>query len=114
MVIHNATFMVAREREREFIDWFAGMRRQIALKSAGLHESESLPMPSHIRLSAMREAGGQHHTAADVASISFQAEFFDVEEALDWRRRVMSDVVDAFEAEFGPDAMVFMSVFEEV
>ncbi len=114
MVIHNATFMVTRDREREFIDWFAGMRQEIERKSAGLHESEALPMPSNMRLSAMREAGGQHHTAADAASISFQAEFFDVSEALEWRRRVMSDVVDSFEAAFGPEAMAFMSVFEEV
>ncbi|MDE6391725.1 MAG: DUF4286 family protein [Muribaculaceae bacterium] len=107
MVIHNATFMMEREREGEFIDWLRGL-----VAGEGLF-AESL-RGRRVRLSAMREAGGVDYRQAEAQSVAFQVEFDSIEEARKWSREALPTVAARFEEHFGPQAMVFTSVFEEI
>lgn len=66
------------------------------------------------RLSAMREAGGVDCVNAEAQSLAFQCDFDSVDSALRWREEELNAVIDSFMAEFGPNAMVFCSVFEQL
>ena len=107
MVIHNATFMMEREREGEFIDWLRGL-------VAGEESFAESLRGRRVRLSAMREAGGVDYRQAEAQSVAFQVEFDSIEETREWSREALPSVAARFEERFGPQAMVFTSVFEEI
>lgn len=115
MVIHNASFMMEREKEKEFVSW---LRRE--LESAGIigttdeYGRESGGFSLRPRVSAMREAGGVDYREAEAQSVAFQVEFSTVGEAKEWNRDVFSTIAARFEEKFGPQAMVFTSIFEEI
>lgn len=99
MLIHNATFMMECRREAEFIEWF----------------KENLPALgslSNPRLSCMREAGGIDYRHAEAQSVAFQTEFSDIEQAHAWSESKFASLAANFEEKFGPQAMVFVSIFE--
>lgn len=102
MVIHNASFMMERDREREFVDWIKG-----ELFDMGLDCGTTL-------LSAMREAGGVDYRDAEAQTVALQVEFDTVPEALEWRETGFMRLAEGFAAKFGPEAMVFTSVFEKM
>lgn len=93
--------MIDREHEREFTEWF----RKVCV---GL---EPMRAP---RLTAMREAGGIDYTQADAQSMAFQCEFESREDARRWAAEKLAPVAAAFEEMFGPQAMVFASMFETI
>lgn len=99
MVIHNATFMAEHKDECSLIAWLRGRIKAM----------EGLRSP---RLSAMREAGGVDSSQAECVSISFQCEFTSEADALKWREERLAPTADDFMAEFGPNAMIFTSIFE--
>lgn len=99
MVIHNATFMVELREEGSLISWLRSHLPEMGeLRSA--------------RLSAMREAGGVECAQAEAQSLAFQCEFNSEGEALEWRAERFKHLADGFMDEFGPNAMVFTSIFE--
>lgn len=99
MIIHNATFMIVKERESEFVDWF---RENVGMLG-------ELRDP---RLSAMREAGGVDYRQAEAQSVAFQCEFASIGEARLWSAGRFAELAALFEERFGPEAMVFTSLFE--
>ena len=103
MVIHNASFMMEREREGEFVEWIRE-RLGAQVLGAGLRPA----------LSAMREAGGIDYRDAEAQTVAFQMEFDDIESARRWGRECFADLAAAFEKDFGPNAMVFTSLFERL
>ncbi len=109
MIIHNATFMVRREMEAEVILWLKG---EIAKLEAG--DKAGMGEGTNPRVSAMREAGGVSHEHADAASVAFQVEFPSVAAAKLWGERSFERLASAFDSKFGPEGMVFTSLFEVV
>jgi len=103
MLIANTTFMMLHEREPEFLDWF---RMQLPIitdaRWGGVNP----------RLSAMRQAGGIDHTQAEAQSVAFQMEFGRREDLDRWNKAPLANVAADFEEKFGPEAMVFSSIFE--
>lgn len=105
MVIHNASFMMKREREGEFVVWINSKLAQMDFRDW---------KASGPALSAMREAGGVDYCKAEAQTVAFQVEFPDVESARRWSRERFADLAAAFDEAFGPDAMVFTSLFERL
>ncbi len=101
MVIFNSSFMIEREREGEFLNWLRG---EIAGRKG----------VAAMRVSAMREAGGVDYREAEGQTVAFQVEFERIEEARKWGREVFATLASRFEERFGPQALVFTSIFEEV
>lgn len=62
----------------------------------------------------MREAGGVDYREAEGQTVAFQVEFERIEEARKWGREVFATLASRFEERFGPQALVFTSIFEEV
>lgn len=98
--------MIRREREAEFLKWLRGRLSGVA---EGLSEGTT-----GMRVSAMREAGGVDYREAEAQTVAFQVEFHTIEEARLWNARKFSTLAAEFEEAFGPDAMVFVSMFEEM
>lgn len=94
-----------REREAEFVGW---------INSKLARMDYSLWKASGAALSAMREAGGVDYREADAQTVAFQVEFADIEAARRWGRECFADLAAAFEEDFGPNAMVFTSLFERL
>lgn len=99
--------MMEREMEGEFVAWL----REELKGLAGADGRSGLRSP---RISAMREAGGVDYRQAEAQSVAFQTEFHTVEDARRWSREVFSALAARFEEKFGPQAMVFTSIFEEL
>ncbi|MDE6027302.1 MAG: DUF4286 family protein [Muribaculaceae bacterium] len=109
MIIHNATFMVRKEMEAEVILWLKGKIARMENDAvAGMGEGKNP------RVSAMREAGGVSHEHADAASLSFQVEFPSAASAKIWGERSFQKLAADFDSKFGPEGMVFTSLFEVV
>lgn len=100
-MIHNATFMIEREREEEFVAWLRG----------GLPRLGAL---ANVRLTSMREAGGVDYREAEAQSVALQSEFATVEAARRWSVTEFASFASRFEEAFGPQAMVFTSIFEVI
>lgn len=113
MVIHNASFMMEREMEEEFVSWLRAELDAAGI-TGGTSGQESGGCALHPRMSAMREAGGVDYREAEAQSVAFQVEFPTVGEAKAWSRDVFSTIAARFEEKFGPQAMVFTSIFEEI
>lgn len=107
MIIHNATFMVRKEMEAEVILWLKG---EIAKMETG--DNAGMGEGFNPRVSAMREAGGVSHEHADAASVAFQVEFPSVSSAKIWSERSFEKLAADFDSKFGPEGMVFTSLFE--
>lgn len=88
-------------KEQEFVSW---LRKEIELHGLG-------DMPG-LRVSAMREAGGVDYHQAEAQSVAFQLEFATVEHARRWGQDVFPMIASRYESQFGPQALVFTSVFE--
>lgn len=99
MIIHNATFMMPLEREADFLPW---LRSRIA----------GMAPLCNPRVSAMREAGGIDYRHAEAQSVAFQTEFESMDAARAWSASAFADLAVAFDEEYGPQAMVFVSMFE--
>lgn len=104
MIIHNASFMIEREREPELTDW---LRAEIG--SIAFGDSKA---PADPKLSAMREAGGVDYRKAEAQTVAFQVMFRTIEEARSWSKTVFADIAARFEEKFAPQALVFTSIFE--
>ena len=95
--IYNTTFVVAKDREQRFVDWFR-------LRAACIAEAGMRP-----RLSRL---AGALATESEAQSLAFQVES-DSEEALqEWARESLEPVLGRFMRDFGPDAAYFCSEFE--
>ena len=92
-----------REREDSFVDWLRGEIVRMENVSGSLAGK---------RVTAMREAGGVDYREAEAQSVAFQAEFENVEAARKWSGDVFSTTAARFEEKFGPQVMVFTSIFE--
>ena len=103
MIIHNATFMIEKEREGEFVKWLAERL-----------DSVIEPPALNPRVSAMREAGGVDYRQAEAQSVAFQLEFPTLETARDWSSRKFGPLAAEFAEAFGPNAMAFTSLFETI
>jgi len=100
MVIFNCSFMIEMAREEEFLTW---IRAQIAARGMGGGV-----------LSAMREAGGVDYREAESHTVAYQREFPSIGAARLWGRERFAPLAAAFEENFGPQAMVFTSIFERI
>lgn len=95
--IYNTTFVVAKEREQRFIDWFR-------LRAACIAEAGMRPRLSRLAGALAAESEAQ--------SLAFQVES-DSEEALQkWAHESLEPVLGRFMRDFGPDAAYFCSEFE--
>lgn len=103
MFIHNATFMIEKEREQEFLKWLVARVDRLVT-----------PPALNPRLSTMREAGGLDYQQAEAQSVAFQLEFPDFGTASLWRADRFEPVAKEFAEHFGPNAMTFCSIFEQI
>lgn len=109
MVIFNATFMIEESREQEFLDWL-GMELPAKMPMGfGRNGWDYAP-----QVSAMREAGGVDYRQAEAQSIALQMRFEDIAAARLWGRGKFATLGARFEEKFGPQAMVFTSIFEVI
>ena len=108
MIIHNATFMVRKDLENDLILWLKEKIGRLESGNAGMGEG------CNPRVSAMREAGGVSHIHADAASVAFQVEFPSETTAKIWAERAFNPLAAEFDEKFGPEGMVFTSLFEVV
>ena len=104
MVIHNASFIIEREREEAFVEWL----RQIVAERVSYAESG----PCRPVLTAMREAGGVDYRQAEAQTVAWQVQFDCIESARAWSASTLAGIGAAFEEKFGPNAMLFTSIFE--
>lgn len=95
--------MMERELEEKFIGW---LRSELA--ASEMHAGREA------RITAMREAGGVDYRQAEAQSIAYQVEFDSIEEARRWSSERFATLAARFEEAFGPQAMVFTSIFEVV
>lgn len=95
--------MMERELEEKFIAW---VRRELA--ETEIHAGRQA------RITAMREAGGVDYRQAEAQSVAYQVEFDSIDEARRWSSEKFSTLAARFEEAFGPQAMVFTSIFEVV
>lgn len=102
MLIHNSSFFIPRMREDEFLKWFDASSEAIVM--AG----------NNPRLSAMREAQDEDQQDSPAQSIAFQLEFDNIDDVRRYSAGPLADFLKAFNREFGPDAMVFTSLFEKL
>ncbi len=100
--ICNATFMIECRLEDKFLEWLRN--RKPALLTGN----------NPARLSAMRMAGGIDYRHAEAQSVAFQQEFPSIEGAQAWIDGPLAQVAADFERDFGPQAMVFTSIFESL
>lgn len=98
--IHNASFMMERERETAFLEWLSGELSTLDVRGS--------------RLTSMREAGGVDSRHAEAQTVAWQCEFDTIEKAREWSAEVFSTLATRFEEKFGPETMVFTSIFETV
>lgn len=101
--------MIECHREQEFLDWLRG-----EIKNSDVLGAVGGENPVNPRVSAMREAGGVDYRHAEAQSVAFQVEFPTLADARKWSAERFSTLAARFEEKFGPQAMVFVSLFEEV
>ena len=97
--------MMEREKEEEVVTWLHGEIGKMEEGNGALRG---------VRLTAMREAGGVDYRQAEAQTVAFQSEFDSVADARSWASHVFVSTAAAFEEKFGPQAMVFTSLFETV
>lgn len=97
--IYNTTFVVAKNTEQRFIDWFR-------LRAACIAEAGMRP-----RLSRL---AGALATESEAQSLAFQVESDSEEVLQEWARESLEPVLGRFMRDFGPDAAYFCSEFEVV
>lgn len=107
MVIFNATFMIEGSREREFVDWLWKEMPSAMPMGYGRNGWDY-----GLQVSAMREAGGVDYRQAEAQSVSVQMRFADIAAARLWARGKFASLAARFEEAFGPQGMVFTSIFE--
>lgn len=107
MIIHNASFIMERDAEADFLAWLRSCCEKINWE----HEPGA---PTALRVSAMREAGGVDYRQAEAQTVAFQLEFHTIEDAKKWSAQRFSSIAAEFEEKFGPQAMVFVSLFESL
>ena len=88
---------MARGREREFLAWLGPELRRL-----GADDAATAGMSW--RVTTMREAGGVVYRQAEASTEAARA----------WGADVFASVAARFEEKFGPEAMVFTSIFETV
>lgn len=99
--------MIEREHESAFIAWLRSEISNLVIPGAPQD-------PANPRLTSMREAGGVDYLEAEAQSVAFQVEFDHIHEARKWNRETFADLAAKFEEKFGPQAMVFTSIFEHI
>lgn len=103
MVTFNASFIFGHGREEEFLHWFDEM-----------HQSLGVDDPSRCMVMALRDAHGEAHTQGDAHTVAVQWEFERLGDARDWRDLRFGAVSSDFMKNFGPEAIVFTSIFEQL
>lgn len=103
MDIFNASFIFGHGREDEFLRWFEQIRRRF-----------EADLPERCAVSALRDANGEAHTEHDAHTIAVQWEFDNIKEARNWRDNKFINVSEDFMRAFGPEAIVFTSIFEKL
>lgn len=111
MVIYNCTFMMLREKEGEFLDWFRSGAGVLTAPEGSGGGSRIGFVPCNPRLSALVSAGGIYSDEADAHSVAFQVEFADEAQALRWADARLGTLCARFAEKFGPEAMTFSSIF---
>ena len=111
MVIYNCTFMMLREKEGEFLDWFRAGAGVLTAPEGSGGGSRIGFVPCNPRLSALVSAGGIYSDEADARSVAFQVEFADEAQALRWADARLGTLCARFAEKFGPEAMTFSSIF---
>ncbi len=95
MVIYNCTFMMLREKEGEFLDWFRAGAGVLTAPEGSGGEAVSVLFSRNPRLSALVSAGGIYSDEADAHSVAFQVEFADEAQGAEMGRCASRHVVCA-------------------
>lgn len=93
--------MIERDREEDFLAWFAANR---PADGSGVNP----------RLSVMRMSGGVDYRQAEAQSIAYQLEFESRADAELWLASSLPDVAARFEERYAPNALIFNSIFESI
>lgn len=101
MYIHNATFIVAPDREDELIDWLS---TRVAKAAAGAVS----------RLSVLRRLSDEEPEEKEAVSLAFQVEFSTMEEIERWVAESFNPLVSEFNNDFDSNGVVFCSVSETI
>jgi hypothetical protein len=104
MFICNTTFVMAPEKEQEFLAW---MRGEAAPKLFGENSPAKNP-----RLQTVVEAGGEAPGPDHGLSIALQAEFVSKVMAHTWHDTVLLPVLGDYHKKFGPHAIFFVTLLE--
>lgn len=67
-----------------------------------------------MRVSILRKIGSEEELASQPASIAYQLEFETYSEIDLWVEKRLNPIRKAFQRNFGPEAMVFTSIFETI
>lgn len=97
--------MMLHDREVEFISWIT---KRIPTLVKGLDYADAP------RLSTLFETGGEPFSDSEAQSVAFQIGFDTIEAVHEYADEVLAETIVAFEKEFGPEAVVFTSVFRSV
>lgn len=97
--IYNTTFVVSKDSERRFVDWFR-------LRAACIADAEMRPRLSRLAGTLAAESEAQ--------SLAFQVESESEEALQEWAHESLEPVLGRFMRDFGPDAAYFCSEFEVV
>lgn len=90
--------MTSADREHELLDWLKPQAMQIAGS----------------RISSMRMAGGVDYRQAEAQTVAWQTEFPTLDAAREWSAGHFATIAAEFELHFGPEAMVFTSIFKQL
>lgn len=112
MIVHNATFMVEKQRGVEFLEWFAPLAHKAGPEG-------------RCHLSVLREAGNIKKSDGDEElhavdrngeplSVAFHVEFESEQEMERWINSRFKPLAAAFERRYLHAGMIFTSVSERI
>lgn len=103
MTILNASFIINRNHEEMFKQWFSEVMATINAVN-----------PVKCTLTAMRDANGISYLESEAHTMAAQWTFENIEQACKWRDRTLPEIGKSFNRKFGADVPVFSSIFEVV
>ena len=128
MVKLNASFIIERAREDEFLDWFEEKedkarkeRKERRALKASEEGRDSEPVKEgddwaddfarKCEVLALRDANGEDYIDSESHTLAAQWKFFTLEDAREWRQRVLMPVMEEFMERFQPGCLYFTSIF---
>ena len=116
MVTLNASFIIERVREDEFLDWFEEKEEKAreerkSLKDGNEGDEWADDFSRKCVVSALRDANGEDYIRSESHTLAAQWKFFTLDDARKWRAEVLAPVLEEFMQRFQPGGMVFTSIF---